>query len=179
MRRPSIMKGILRSLLVLTLMTVAAEAQAAQPMLWHGTRYGMSTKAVRHVLPHVVLTLHPSHLGDGSLELLHLDHIRIAQNDFTALFYFTDGKLTQVTLTVTKKNFDELMPLYETIMDALRSKYGRELSYTVQRELLNRADATWMHGRTNINVLAMSVGQHEAQMNINYQLRVAQDADNL
>ena len=173
------MKTILRLLLVLTLLPLATAAHAEEPGLWHGTRYGMSPAQVKAAVPHLSVPAKPSRLADGAVELLRLDDVEIAQNRFAAAFYFKGNKLTQVTLTVSKRNFDEAMIVFDDLTGALRSKYGKELTRTIERDKLNRADAIWMNGRTNIDVIAMSVGEHEAVLNINYQVRVAQDADRL
>lgn len=179
LQEPLIMKVILRLLFVLILAAAATDAFAQAPMLWHGARYGMSPKEVKAVIPQASPPAKPSHLAGGAVELLHLDGIEIARSQFSASFYFADNKLSQVTLTVPKKNFDEALLVFNDVTDALRAKYGKEITHTVQRGVLNRAEAIWMNGRTNIDLFLMSVREHTAFLNINYQVRLAKDADKL
>lgn len=153
---------------------------ASAQSLWSGTEYGMSVDQVKSVVPNVTTPSSPSRLGDGAQELLRLENVEIVNKRFAASFYFITGKLTQVTLSLEKGHtFHGALLVFDSLTEALRAKYGREINRDIKRGVLNRATATWMAGRTNINVLVMSVGEDDALLNINYQVRVAQDADKL
>jgi hypothetical protein len=148
--------------------------------LWGGTEYGMSLDQVKSSVRNVMIPDIPSRLGDGAQEALRLENVEIVNKRFAASFYFIAGRLTQVTLSLEKGHkFDGAMLVFNSLTEALRAKYGREIARDIKRGVLNRADATWMAGRTNINVLAMSVGENDAFLNINYQVRVASSADKL
>jgi hypothetical protein len=140
----------------------------------------MSVEQVKSTVPNVTTPDSPSRLGDGAQELLRLENVEIVNKRFTASFYFIAGKVTQVTLSLEKGHtFHSAMLVFNSLTEALRTKYGSEISRNINRGLLNRANSTWMAGRTNISVLTMSVGEIDAILNINYQVRVAHDADKL
>jgi hypothetical protein len=116
----------------------------------------------------------------GAVELLHLRNVEIANEKFTASFYFTSEKLTQVTLSLAKRRaFGQVLIVFKSLTEALRAKYGREISNDILRGPGNRATATWMSGSTNIGLYAVGIAEHDALLNINYQVRVARDAEKL
>ncbi len=170
------MKRILRSLFVLTLLAPAA-ALAAQP-LWNGTEYGMSLEQVKAVVPQASAPVKPSRLYDGSQELLRLEDVELAGSKFAARFYFKDGKLAQVTLSLQEeRKFDRVIPVFDALTEAYRAKYGPEITRQIQRAKLDRAYAEWNKDGTTINILSMGVGEHDAMLNINYQVRVVTEPD--
>ena len=165
-------------LFVLTSLVVVAPVNAQS--LWGGTEYGMSLEQVRTAIPNATPPSQADHLADGSQELLRLENVEIVRTTFSAKFFFKTGKLSQVTLTWKKgQTFWSAMLVYKELMEALRAKYGAEITRDVQRGVLNMATATWLSGRTNINLFAASVGEDDAVLNVNYQVRVARDADKL
>lgn len=149
--------------------------------LWHGTAYGMSVDDVEKVVPKAAPPpANPGHLGDGSEELLCLEGIELVNEKFTAKFFFKAKKLTQVTLSLQEGHtFDEALRVFNRLTEALRTKYGPELSRETHRGMLNTAEAEWVSGRTNVNLTAMSVGGNDAILNVNYQVRLAKEADKL
>lgn len=155
---------------------------AAQQTLWQKASYGMSVDQVRAVVPNATLLSLQSndHLNDGSVGLLKLNNLEIVNNKFTAIFYFTDKKLTQVTLTLNgQHSFDSAMDVFYSLAEIFRIKYGRELSLKIKKGLVNMANANWFFNGTNINLIVMGVGNNDALLNINYQVRLSKEADKL
>jgi len=151
---------------------VASPANAQWP--WDGTKYGMSLEQVRTLVPNGKPPSQPDDFPDGLQELLRLENVKIVNTNFSAKFYFKTGKLSQVTLSwESGQTFDNALLVFNSLTEALRAKYGSEISREVKRGLLNEAEANWLSGQTNINVLAMSVGEHDSFINVNYQLRAA------
>jgi len=177
-KNPENMTKLMRLLAATSLFAI--HALACGQSLWGGAKYGMTVEQVKLAIPNVTTPSNPSRLGDGAQELLRLENVEIVNKRFTASLYFIAGKVTQVTLTLEKgESFNSAMRVFDSLTEALRAKYGREINRSIKHGLLNRADATWMAGRTNINVFAMSVGGNDAILNINYQVRLASDADKL
>jgi hypothetical protein len=172
------MTKLIRFLIAVVLFTACTLASAQS--LWGGADYGMSVSQVRSAVKGAVTPDKPGHLGDGAEELLKVANVEIVNQRFDAHFYFKGQKLSQVTLSlIPEREFHGLMLVFDSLTDALRSKYGQEISRNISRGTLNRADATWMSGRTNINVFVLSVSDTSGVLNINYQVRVASDADKL
>jgi hypothetical protein len=143
--------------------------------LWGVIKYGMSLEQVKTLVPNGTPASEPDYLADGSQELLRLENVKIVNTNFSAKFYFKTGKLSQVTLEwETGQTFESALLVFNSLTEAFRTKYGSEISREVKRD---RAEVTWVSGQTNINVIAISGGETNAILNVNYQLRVARDAD--
>ncbi|HTO07064.1 MAG TPA: hypothetical protein VMR86_08385 [Myxococcota bacterium] len=166
--------------LVLSLATLASAQVARAQSLWGPTQYGMSVAQVRESVPGVLKSASPSKLGDGALGLLEKPGIALVGHTFTALFYFKGERLSQVTLTLAESSdFSSALLVFESLTDALRAKYGSEVSRKLNRGFLSVADSTWVSGRTNLTLYLMAVGNSPATLNLNYQVRLAQESDKL
>jgi len=169
---------LIRILALLSLLAIHVSASAQS--LWSGTVHGMSPDQVKSIFTNAQTPDKPNILSSGAQELLRVENVEITNKKFTASFYFIAEKLIQVTLSLEKGHtFHSATLVFDSLTEALRAKYGQEISRDISRGALNKATATWMAGRTNINVITMSVGQSNALLNINYQVRVARDADKL
>jgi hypothetical protein len=149
--------------------------------LCHGAAYGMTLDDVKKAVPEAAPPpTKPEHLGDGSEELLRLEGVQLVNEKFTARFFFKAKRLTQVTLSLQKDHtFDDALRVFNSLTEALRTKYGPEISRQTHRGMLNTAEAEWVSGRTNVGLIAMSVGENDATLNVNYQVRLAEEADKL
>lgn len=143
---------------LIALLVILAPSPGTAQTFWNGTTYGMSVAQVKSKVPKASPpSSNPSHLKDGSVELLRLDGINLANDTFTASFYFQAQKLSQVTLSLDKgRSFQSAMLVFDSISDALRAKYGRELDRRVTRGVLSQAESQWLSGRTQHH--AVSVG---------------------
>lgn len=141
----------------------------------------MSLEQVRRAIPAAVPPAsNPDRLADGAQELLRLENVDLVENKFSAAFFFRDGKLSQVTLSLDKGNsFRTTMLVFDSLTQALRAKYGKELSHRSDRGILNMVQSEWLSGRTNINLNAVGVGDNDASLNINYQVRLSREANKL
>jgi hypothetical protein len=140
----------------------------------------MTLTEVKAAVPKVVPPLKPNRLGDAAVELLRLEDVELVNKKFTASFYFKASKLSQVTLSLEKGHtFHAATLVFDALTEALRAKYGNEISRRSKRGMLNLTEAEWLSGRTNINLIVLSVGETDATLNVNYQVRVAREADKL
>lgn len=172
------MHNLLRLALVLPVLMASVIAHAQS--LWGGTEYGMSLGQVMAIVPSAIHPNKSGRLADGAQELLQLRDVEIANEKFTTSFFFASNKLTQVTISLNGGHtFHQALLVFNSLTEALRAKYGREISNDIKRGTLNQASATWIAGQTNITLLAFSVGEEDAILNINYQVRVARDAEKL
>lgn len=159
---------------------VMAPVCAAQ-VLWGATEYGMSVEQVKTVLPAAIATEKGSTLKGGAVELLRVENIELASRPFVAKLFFQGGNLSQVTLSpAQQESFTAALSVFNSLADALTSKYGAALSREVIRQPLNQGKATWISGRTNITLYVLAINdQGPAVLTISYQVRVAGDADKL
>lgn len=146
--------------------------------LWGTTEYGMSVSQVQSLYPDAKAPVAMSTLYGGVKGLLTIPGIEIVNNQFTAIFYFKDEKLVQVTLKREYASFSSAIPDFKDLTTALRAKYGQEVSSGVERSL-SQATANWLSGKTNITLFAHAMGGSDATLSINYQVRIAKDADKL
>lgn len=169
----------IKSMALLSMLVISISAQAQS--LWRETTAGMSP-------PQIIKIVNESHrIQDGSIlrtgakELVRLDDFREANESFNVRFYFTDENLTQVTLNLNdKRSFPSSLLVFEALADSLRLKYGKEFSNKLDRQsVLKKAEANWVSGRTNINLLLISVGDSPAILNLNYQTKVSTKTEKL
>lgn len=167
-------------LIVLGFLLIFAQLSWGQT-LWRATEYGMSPEKVQAKVPEAIPTLSELNtLKDGSKELLHVPKLTLVGKEFRVSFYFKDLKLNQVTLSFEEGHtYTSAMLVFDSLKEALRARYGVEIASTSSRGLLNKAETTWVSGRTNINLIALAVGDKNAVLNVNYQARLLKEADKL
>jgi hypothetical protein len=106
----------------------------------------------------------------------------LKSHKFSGSFYFLNDRLVQVTLHIRDGGSYDTALAYDNLVTALRAKYGQELSAenNVIGSMVTR-DTEWMSGRTNINLHYTKMGDYNPTplLNINYQVRIAGDADKL
>jgi hypothetical protein len=141
----------------------------------------MAPEQVRKVVPEALpVVVDRGTLNSGAEELLRIDNYEIVNEKFAASFYFKDQKLVQVMLSlVNPGSFATTMGVFDALTEALRAKYGSELSRRISQSPFPTADATWLSGRTNIGITLMAATENFVRLNINYQVRVAREADKL
>jgi hypothetical protein len=115
------------TLLIILLLASSVRGQS----LWNGTEYGMTIEKVKAVVPNAIRPLKPSHLHDGSEELLRLENVTLVNEHFSASFFFNAGKLTQVTLSLKNgHNYHSAMLVFDSLAEALGQALGSGLAIT-------------------------------------------------
>jgi|SRR5215813_9080204 len=162
-------------LLLVVLVLFPAIAAAGGDRLWQNTEYGMSVEQVLSAVPGSHASRSPSKLYGGALGLVEGEPTQIAQQPFLPRFYFKDGRLVQVMLSMTSSvDAAEAQAVFGDVVAALRTKYGREVLSTAKDFTL---EAEFQSGKTNIGVVLFTVG--DPVLNIYYQQRLAEDARRL
>ena len=151
--------------------------------LWSGTCVGMTVEDVLKTVSNSIrVPPQPGmRLADGADELADGPPLTIANEHFVPRFYFSDGRLEQVTL-----GLDEVSTLhspaltFEELVSALRAKYGTEVSENrpAVPSPFYLHTMTWLHERMKITMYCV-VGLGTPVLNIVYQHRVAADASHL
>jgi hypothetical protein len=165
------MRKYLSAITVLIILLFASNVRGQA--LWHGTEYGMTLEQAKAHVPDAVRPLKPKHRSDGAEELLRLDDVTLVGKRFSVSFFFSDGKLKEVSLSLEERHdFESAMRVFDSLVEDFRAKYGHEIiRQTMKGSFSNTANATWISGQTNITILATSVGENDATLNINYQVR--------
>lgn len=146
--------------------------------LWKGTQYGMTVKQVKKIFPNAVTPQNQDAIYSG-VELLRLDDVKISNESFVAKFFFSNEKLVQVTLTLDNvSDFYQGKLIFDSLVDSLRAKYGKELSLK-SSEVLTLLEANWMSNKTNISLLCLEVNETRTTININYSTRISKEGKNL
>lgn len=169
-----------RLLLTVALIISISVPAKAQP-LWGDTTSGMNPSQVIEIVKGSRLVQDGYTLESGARELIRLDDLNVVNESFDVRFYFLEQSLIQVTLGLNdERSFSSTLLVFDSLADALRSKYGKEISESIDnRSILKKAEANWVNGRTNINLLVLSVGNSPAILNLNYQIRLSEEADKL
>jgi hypothetical protein len=167
--------------IVALMLTALSSSDSAAQTLWQSATHGMTVAQVKQSFPKAIQPEVPETLGNGAKELLRERGVAIGTMTFDARFMFKDGKLEQVTLAATdRKAFNLMMSSFDEMRTLLRARYGSEVSSKVDRDSsMGTAKADWLHGRTNISLLLIGIGGNPAVFNINYQVRLAREADRL
>ena len=161
------------------LLLVIFSASAQEQTLWRKTVAGMSPAEVTRRVPEATPPKGlPNTLEDGAVELLKIPSFALVNQPFSASFYFKRDKLTQVMLSLlTPSTFDSALLTFDSLTEALRAKYGPEIS---RSRNFFKAEAMWISGRTNITLILFSVAPGAPIIfNLNYQVRLAHEADKL
>jgi hypothetical protein len=168
-------------LIALLLFVLSSASPVMAQALWNGTTYGMSPAKVKSLVPNASKPEEsPGAISGGSIELLRLSGVEIVGHTFTASFFFKNSKLNQVTLSADEElPFDSRINTFKSLTEALRVKYGKELSTGSSGGVLPTMEANWQSGRTNIAVLVMGMGEGQSILNVNYQVRLAAEAGKL
>ncbi|PXX99685.1 hypothetical protein CR157_02635 [Halomonas sp. LBP4] len=121
-------------------------------------------------------------LGTGAVELVRRDDYRVVGESFRKKFYFSGGELNQVTLSLDRqRDFHATLLVFESLVEALRARYGQEVNYSVEPlGVMKEAEADWFNSNgVNISLYAMTIGDSDALLNVNYQVRVSEEAGKL
>jgi len=172
--------SIIRVTVVLLLVCAAAQARAQT--LWQATQYGMSVEEAALAVPGSTAPLDkPATLATGAVEKLRLEGYEVAQQKFRVVLFFRENRLEQVTLSLQDQiPYRSSRLVYESLREALNSLYGAvEEKPETRTFLMSMRQGDWRSGRTNISLLTLGIADQPATLNVNYQVRVAKDADRL
>ena len=158
-------------------------SQSFAQVLWQKASYGMTLDQVQSTIPETIPPRSPDSLDGGrEVELLSIPSVSLVNTSFVAHFFFADAKLTQVTLSAPRDIPDVSADLlYESVLTALRSKYGSEVNSEKPRSIgtMSVRKAEFMSGRTNIDLYMMHLSGTAPILSVVYQVRIAADADKL
>lgn len=142
--------------------------------LWKESEYGMSPAQIQELFPSAQPPSSPEKLYGGAWELLRISDVEIVGHKFTSSFFFKGHRLTQVMLSLAdKETAHDGMQMFNSLSDALRQKYGAELSKNDESgPLLTNLTSTWLSGRTYIGLLYMCAGQNSVTLKVNYTVRL-------
>jgi hypothetical protein len=161
------------------LITIASLSNAGAQVLWQQSRAGMTVDEVLKAVPGTQRQAPNSgdNLADGAVDLVTASDQRISDKVFHPKFYFLNGRLEQVTLTLQGVNkSSDARSSFEDVYIALRQKYGPEV---VLKDTAIGKEAEWLRAGTNIVLFLIAITEDDPVLNINYQVRVAADASHL
>lgn len=162
--------------IVLVLMGLRAGAQS----LWQQSEFGMTPAQVQKNFPNAQPPSSPSRLQGGATELLRISDTEIVGHHFKSSFYFKDSKLVQVTLSLTdNESANGAKLVFDSLSDALKAKYGAEMSKNSTGGIMTTISSTWLSGKTNITLYYNVVGKTDPILNLIYQVRISSDAEKL
>ena len=162
------MKQSLKILLLVLMCFAATSAQAftiQRVPLWGGASYGMTVSEVLAAIPTVHRcseNIKPPFPDGGLQALAILENVEISGEKFNTWFMFSEGKLSQVTLSWVPKIVDmntpspyaDLNGLYSKYTWLLGIKYGNPVR-TIQQTFgppIPAWYAQWVSGLTNIDL---------------------------
>lgn len=151
---------------------VARRPEAPSPLLWQNTAYGMTVEEVLATRPDAAPSGDRQMLHNGAVSELRIPTLRLAEHDYSVLFYFLHGSLSQVTIA-TKGG--PTLNDFHAVANALRLRYGREVSFKENPTSFSTGE--WLSA-DGINVVIAFHGEIDC-LNINFQYRYADAATQL
>jgi hypothetical protein len=169
----------MKKLVIVIVILLASQtgALAGSPQeLWQGATLGMSVKQVLDKFPKGIQNPKPEHLLDGAQELVVIPRIALGTSRTAKVeFYFLQEHLTQVTLAVDVTDADQTKLAFESMIDALRARYGPEISL---RSTTLGFEAEWfLPSGVNVDVVAYT--KVMPLLRIVYQVRLKGTVDQL
>lgn len=172
------MKVIALILLMLTSISTRAE------VLWGKAELGMTIDQVAAAYPEATKPTDPDKYLDRGPELLRVNDLVLARNNFTAGFYFIDGRLAAVILRLaTGPTMPEATAAYKELSESLSRKYGAPVTVDEKPRAGSMETKTrnWRSGRVGVRLFLMGlIGiEFDPVLSILYDARAAEDADKL
>lgn len=167
---------------LLTITTYSFSSLSLSQEFIGGATAGMTPQEVVNSSKGASIIKNGSTLGTGAVELVRKENYEVVGEEFTKKFYFVNNRLNQVTLSLEEeRGFSSTIMVFESLVEALRAKYGKEVNYSIEPSgLLKTAEADWYtNSGVNIAMLVMAVDNHDATLNVNYQTRVSEEASKL
>lgn len=169
----------LLALLALALMSGTAHCQA----LWNGTFLGMSVAEAQRAAPEArEVGDADRRTVDGAELLLRTAPFELAGLHVTAGLWFASGKLVRVgLLTVGKPEESTVLSAFQTVLESLRSKYGREVSNAVSTapRIGTVGTVKWSSGATTITLVTVTLYKQDGQLTVVYDASLAATANKL
>jgi hypothetical protein len=169
------------------MIAVASLIWSAQPVsaqaLWQNATVGDTPAAVLSKFEGAINSNDPEKdkLGDGSQCLVRIEHIELVGKPYRVCFYFVKSKLTQVSLGLQEslKGYSAELH-YDRVVQALISKYGERSSVGRDHGMMVMFTDDWYREGMNVSAIMIYVGRDgPAVINLNYQIRIAKEADKL
>ena len=156
-------------LLVLLAVFVSLIVPAQAQELWPRTWAGMSVREVKAMFPDAMAPTSPAERE----VLLTIPTIDFADEAYRVAFFFRDEKLDKVVLNfIGSKSFDDLLSVYNSVVDILRAKYGREASHRSERSTsIRNEEHTWLTEERTVQVNMTSFLEADAVFAIRYQTK--------
>lgn len=139
--------------------------------LWRTANVGMSLAELLEAVPGSVKSA-GSTLGTGAVERARLSDLRLVGETFSAVFYFDDTGLVQVTLMLDDADafsLRQLETIYRDAFAALTAEYGEPFESTTMKDVLTIHTSDWYRNGIHIGVICMTIEGDVNQLNINYQ----------
>lgn len=160
--------------LLVALGLVVGSASAQQ--LWQQSRVGMTAAEVLAAFPDAALVPAAKTNSDGSVDLVTLAGVDIANCPFRASFVFQADKLSAVRVGCRTGSPSETERVGLALVEALRAKYGTEISH--QQSPSGIIDA-WYSAGTKIQLYTAQIGEGTGLVNVFYTPSTGKDAAKL
>jgi len=167
--------------ILLLCVPVPAHSQA----LWKETEVGKSLEATQRQFPKAIRPSLPTQLGDGSRELLRLPNTTVQGHVFDALFFFKQGKLTQVSLELQEKGGAVFaLQTFRDIKSAFDAKYGapdeeEDQQFNAPTGPAAFRSASWRSKRTLITLSYATAAGRLVILNVAYRLATDRNNDDI
>lgn len=174
-----------RAAAVAAILLLSVAAPAYSQVLWKESRAGMSLEAIQGQFPQAIRPSAATQLGDGSRELLRLPRTLVQDRAFDALFFFKQGKLTQVSLELQEQGGAVFaLQAFRSIKAAFDAKYGapdgeENQQFEAPTGPATFRSASWRSGRTLITLSYATAAGRLIVLNVAYRLAADKKTDDI
>jgi hypothetical protein len=162
-----------------------ASLPARAQTLWKDTQVGMSLQSIQKQFPKAARPSQPTQLADGSRELLRLSDTDVQGHVFDALFFFRQGKLTQVSLELQEHGGAvSALQTFRSLKTAFDAKYGapdeeQDRNFDAPTGPASFRSASWRSGRTWITLSYATAAGKLIVLNVAYRLTKDRKIDDI
>ncbi len=152
------LKSLRRKLGLIPLLLLGISTPANAQPLWKGTQAGMSLQDIQRKFPEASRPTTPTHMADGSRELLRLPNTIVVGHTFDALFFFKQGALRHINLELQEQGgAAAALQTFRGIKNAFNAKYGppddeQDQTFDAPAGPASFRSASWRSGRTLITL---------------------------
>ncbi len=163
------MNRLLIFLAIFLSMVLPAEAQE----LWASTQAGMSVDEVNQIFPNAEPPSSPVSSSPETEVLLTIPSVEFAGKSYRVAFFFRDKKLDKIVLNyIGKQSFESLLSVYNSVLDVLRGRYGKEISNRSDRSnMIKNEEHTWFSDGRAVQMNMTSLADADAVFAIRYQAK--------
>ena len=140
----------------------------------------MSVEDLRAAYPNAIEIDHEPTRRGGTSDYWQVNDVRIADEKFTASFYFREHRLDSVILRPQSREPHKMAAIAETLRAALMQKYGQIAGQSQSKgEFIRGSRVSWITDGTTVSLETIEGSSGPISLQVRYDSRISNAASNL